>query len=420
MILSHSDPIYNKRVTKASSALVIRLPFFGYLLFGSSVKVVGENIPTMATDGLKLYCGVEFVKAEDFDIVMFGLLHELLHVYFNHAGRRETRHPMIWNIAVDIFVNGECSMLLSPGLGPSGSPIPWKVPDRFIQPQAWATGKTAEEIYEILKKQFDLAADALEKYLPKDASGKPFEGEISTGHDIIEPKGGTPVDSDQDGDGLGPQADAEFQNSFREDISRAKALAERSPLHKELPDTIRSRMDKILKPTLPWGSLVRGQLSQDLGWASQTYCPPKMKYYPIILPQTRTLKERKLLLGVDVSASVTQKLIQIFITNVQSAAMRATEIIIVSFDEIVREVYRTKRPKEIYNHVKFISGAHSFTSAVGMFEIAEKENPSAICVLTDGYIDLPDKVFHNTTFVIPEGGQVQPWGRTYTMEHPWR
>lgn len=415
MILNGSDPIYNRRMTKASSALVIRLPFFGYLLFGSAVKVVADDIPTMATDGVKVYCGVEFVKQEDFDIVMFGLLHELLHVYFNHHGRRENRNPFLWNIAIDIFVNGECSSLLA-STGADGKMYHWPVPKRFIQPQDWAANMTAEQIYEVLKKQEDEKPGHCTSYLPKEADGTPMQGEISTGSDLRDP---SPEDASSSGsDDL--QENPEFQNTFRQDIARAKALAERSPLHKPLPQTIISRMDKLLRPTLPWGALVRGHLSQTLGWDAQTYCPPKMKYYPIILPQTRTTKERKLLLAVDVSASVTQELIQIFITNVQAAAARATEIIIVTFDQVVREVHRTKRPRDIYDHVKFVSGAHSHTSAIGVFQIAEEERPSAICVLTDGYISLPNKIFRNTTFVIPEGGNVLPWGKTFVMEHPWR
>lgn len=415
MILSFNDELYNRRVTKAASALVIRLPFFGYLLFGSTVKVVADpSVQTMATDGIKIYCGIEFVKDEEYDIVLFGLLHELLHVYFNHASRRDGRDPRLWNIAIDMYTNEQCSILL--GSEENGRSVYWRVPKRFIQPQAWAFGKTCEEIYEVLKRQEKEDPEEIKSYLPPPEDGGGEGSEVSEGTDLRTPTGGEDGD-----DGLdGPQADPAFQESFRQDIASAKALAERSPLNRELSKQVQSRMDKILRPTLPWGSLVRGGLSGDLGWDEATYCPPKTKYYPIILPQTRSLKERKLVLGVDVSASVTQELIRIFITNVQAAAARATEIIIVVFDQVVREVHRTKRPRDIYAHVKFVSGAHSHTSAMGVFEIAKKERASATCLLTDGYIVIPETPHPNTTFVIPEGGQILPWGKTYIMEHPWR
>ncbi len=424
MILSSHDKLYNRRVTKASSALVIRLPFFGYLLFGSTVKVVEDSIATMATDGAKIYCGVEFVKTEDFDIVMFGLLHELLHIYFNHHARRGDRDPKTWNIAADMFVNEQCGELLGSEDG-DGKVRRWPIPKRFIQPVTWAAGKTVEEIYEIIKKQEEQTPGISKQYLPKPkGSGEEEEGEVAenqdeigNGGDMREPEGGMePSDEGM----TGPQADPEFQSSFRQDIAHAKALAERSPLQRKMTGHVHSRMDKILRPTLPWGSLVRGNVANDLGWDEATYCPPKTKYYPIILPQTRKTVERKLLLGIDVSASMTDALVRICITNVQAAAQRATEIIIVVFDAIVREVHRTKRPRDIYSKVKFVSGAHSHTSAMGLFEIAKKEKPSAICIMTDGYIDIPDLPVRNTTFVIPEGGNVLPWGKTFVMEHPWR
>lgn len=418
MIIRHSDDeVYNRKLTKASTSLVIRLPFFGYVLFGTAVRVIADpTISTMATDGVNIYCGVNFAKNEPFEVVTFALLHELIHVYFNHVGRRGSRDPKTWNIAADIYVNGQCSELL--GENVNGTFTLWKVPDEFIQWDPVFAGKTVEEIYELIKKQEEQKAGSMQGYLPKGKDGKPSDKEVSNGQDMVEPReAAKQYQAGADGD---PQDSQDFQETFRQDISRAKSLADQSAFSKPLPSAVRSRMDKILRPTLPWGSLVRGHLSEALGWDEATYCPPKMKFYPIILPQTRTVKERKLLLGVDVSASVTQELIKIFISNVEAAAHRATEIIIVTFDAVNREVFRTKRPGDIYRFMKFVSGAHSHTSARGVFEIADKEKPSAICILTDGYIYLPDRPYKRTTFVIPEGGRVLPWGKTYVMEHPWR
>ena len=405
MIVPGHDDSYNRRMTKAASALVIRLPFFGYLLLGSSVRIVESDEPTMSTDGLKIYCGIEFVLKEELDIVTFGLLHELLHIFFNHHARRGSRIPKIWNIAVDIFTNGQCMELLGTD-SPKGF-VSFQVPPRFIQWQPWAAGKTVEEIYDIIMKMAQQDPSTPDKLLPEKAD----QG-VGDGSDLRPP----PVNADPL---QGPQGNTEWQEQFRQDVSYAKALSEKSVLHKPLSDTVQSRMDKVLRPTLPWGSLIRGGLSTDLGWDEATYAPPKVKYYPIILPQTRRVKERTLLLGIDVSASVTDELIRIFITNVQAAAHRATKTVIVTFDQVVREVYETTQPRHIFDHVKFNSGAHSYTSALGVFENADRVRPSAICVLTDGYIELPEKPYRKTTFVIPTGGRTPPWGTTYVMEYPW-
>lgn len=415
MILNDADSQYNNRMTKAATSLVIRFPFFGYLLFGSSVKVYPDDCNTMETDGISVYCGRKFVVAEDFEIIMFGLLHELLHIYFNHHGRREDRQPKLWNIAADIFVNGQCSELLG-STSSRGTLVRWPIPKRFIQYPDWADSKTVEEIYMILKKEEDAKSGSTNQYLPQD--GK--DDEIGNGTDMREPPQTPEGKEAEAGVDAGPQlSNKDFQEAFRQDIAHAKALSEKSSLHKVLPHLVRERMEKVLRPTLPWGSLIRGGLSSDLGWDEATYAPPKIKYYPIILPQTRVVKERVLLLGIDVSTSVTDTLIRIFITNVQAAAHRASKVIVVTFDAVVREVYTTTQPRHIFDHVKFKSGAHSHTSALELFEIAKKEKPSAICILTDGYITLPDIPFKKTTFVIPTGGKKPPWGTTYVMEHPW-
>lgn len=402
LLPKQDDNLFNRRLSKAGSSLVIHLPFFGYLLFGSGIKVIcEESIDTMATDGINVYVGYQFVMMEDTEILMFGLLHEVLHIYFSHASRQGDRDEKVWGTAIDIYTNGQCSELLGTQM-PTGLQK-WKVPDRFIQPQAWADGKTVEQIYDLLITMKKQDPDALKKLHPQ-------ADRMGSGNDLIK----TPKGSED------PQSNTEWQEIFRNDVAHAKVLSENNVLQLPMSSEVKSRMDKILRPTLPWGSLLRGTLSQDLGFDEMTYCPPKMRYYPIILPQLRSTKERTLVILVDVSASVTQELINIFITNVQAAAHRATKTVIVTFDQIVREHYEVKHPRYIFSKVKFMSGAHSYTSAVDAFRIAKEAKPSSVACLTDGHIELPDYVVPHTTFIIPEGGKQQPWGKHYIMEHPWR
>lgn len=406
MILKNSvDPICHRRLIKAGTALVIRNPFFGYILFGSAVKVhVEEGLRTMATDGISVYCGAKFLLKEPIEVIEFGLLHELLHIYFNHHSRRGSREPELWNIAVDIYVNQQCSELLGDGKND------WKIPDRFVQPQEWAKGLTAEEIYDILLKAQQENPDSIAKYQPGD-------DELGKGDDL-RPMPAPPAGVDPND----PQANKEWQSTFQQDVAHSRSLSEATSDHaRPLSKAVRDRMQKIMKGTLPWGTILRGEVSHDLGWDEATYCPPKVKYYPIkvILPQTRSTKERVLLLGIDISASVGDELIRTFISNVMSAAMRATKTVIVTFDQVQRDYHETTNPKNIYQYVKFVSGDHYKTSAMCVFEAADRVKPNAICILTDGYIDIPEKPYMNTTFVIPEGGNRLPWGRNIVMEHPW-
>lgn len=414
MIITGSDPVGTRNIERAASELTIRLPFFGYLMLGTAIKVVEhKGIQTMATDGIHVFWSTKFAREEGAAILLFALLHEVLHIFLNHHMRQDYREPALWNRAIDIYVNMMCSELLG---GANGR---WPIPKRFIQPEEWARGLTAEQIYERLLKKREQAAEERKKEEEEAAAkGEPppplpemEEGdELSDGADLIDPAEGS---SDA-------QMDVRWQDAFREDAVRANALAAKTTTARELPKAVQQRLLKLKRASLPWASLVRGELTTLLGHDNISYAPPKMRHYPVILPRVVKNAERVLVVAVDVSASMGNAFMQTCISNVQAAALRATKTVVITFDAVVREVYETTRPKEIFSRVHFQPGWHTHTSAVEMFAIAKNANPSAICVMTDGYIKLPNEPMPKTLFIIPEGGQVQPWGKTYVMEHPWR
>ena len=134
------------------------------------------------------------------------------------------------------------------------------------------------------------------------------------------------------------QLDSEWQDAFREDVVRASALSSKTVTARALPGAIHQRMLKLTRATLPWASLVRGQLSTLLGHDNISYAPPKMRHYPIILPRTCKQTERILVVAVDVSTSMGDAFVQTCISNVQAAASRATKTIVITFDAVVREL----------------------------------------------------------------------------------
>jgi len=137
-----------------------------------------------------------------------------------------------------------------------------------------------------------------------------------------------------------------------------------------------------------------------------------------MLPSTTSLKMKKLAILVDVSASMTKNIMDAVIANIGPAAARATSTVVVTFDEVVREVIETKQPKEVLRRVKFLSGDHSRTDSRGAFEVARRYAARATVCFTDGLIILPE-VQWPTTFVVPQGMKPLPWGKTIVMEVNW-
>lgn len=63
------------------------------------------NIPTAATDGKRYYWNPKFVSRLDMIGLRIVCAHEAWHAIYMHPARRGSRHPKLWNIAVDYVVN---------------------------------------------------------------------------------------------------------------------------------------------------------------------------------------------------------------------------------------------------------------------------------------------------------------------------
>jgi predicted metal-dependent peptidase len=183
---------------------------------------------------------------------------------------------------------------------------------------------------------------------------------------------------------------------------------------------VASRMSEVLKGTVPWGRLLRGDLIDKMDQQYATWSPPRRKYYPFIpLPSYQSTKTRRLVLPIDVSASVGERMMKAFIANTMPAALRADETIVITFDQVIREVVRTRRPQNILREVKFLQGAHSYTDVRPVFDLIKTLRPSATAILTDAYLAYPDEPHPETLFVVPRGAGRPPWGKVYVMEESW-
>ena len=91
----------------ARVGLLLRHPFFGNLATRLTIKEGGDWCKTAATDGRHIFFNKEFFEALSVDQIKFVLAHEIMHNVFDHMGRRDGRHPRIFNYAGDYCVNGQ-------------------------------------------------------------------------------------------------------------------------------------------------------------------------------------------------------------------------------------------------------------------------------------------------------------------------
>ena len=59
----------------------------------------------MATDGRAVWFNTAWCETQGAEKTMGIVAHEVLHVVNKHHLRRRERHPRLWNVACDLFVN---------------------------------------------------------------------------------------------------------------------------------------------------------------------------------------------------------------------------------------------------------------------------------------------------------------------------
>ena len=64
-----------------------------------------ESINTMATDGKVLLYSEKFIEEHDEKTLSAVIIHEVLHVIFEHPYNRGDRNPKLWNVACDYCIN---------------------------------------------------------------------------------------------------------------------------------------------------------------------------------------------------------------------------------------------------------------------------------------------------------------------------
>ena len=126
----------------ARIGLLLRHSFFGNLATRMKLVNADEWCSTAATDGITFYYNSRFIKMLKPKEIEFLFGHEVLHVVYDHMGRRNERDPQIWNIADDYAVNAD---LKRHNVGTFITTVPCLYETKY-------DGKPAEEIYDDLMK----------------------------------------------------------------------------------------------------------------------------------------------------------------------------------------------------------------------------------------------------------------------------
>jgi len=288
------DAEAREMLVSARIGLLLRHAFFGNL--ATRLKLVNgdEWLSTAATDGQTFYYNSRFIKMLKTKEVEFLVAHEVLHVVYDHMGRRNHRDPQIWNIADDYAVNAD---LKRHKVGQFITTVPCLYEQKY-------DGKAAEEIYDDLMKNVQkINIDSLiDQLLDDHMDGDGDEGE-----------GG---DGEQKGKGR-PQLSQEEKDRIRQEVKQAIINAAQSAEAGTLPVGVERLVRQVTDPVMPWRELIQTNLTSAIRTDYSWMRPSRRGWHmDAVMPGMTPGEEIDVVVSIDMSGSISDKQAQAFLGEI--------------------------------------------------------------------------------------------------------
>jgi predicted metal-dependent peptidase len=283
-----------ERLVGARIGLLLRHSFFGNLATRMKLVNADEWCSTAATDGRTFYYNSRFIMMLKPKEVEFLVGHEVLHVVYDHMGRRGERDPQIWNIADDYAVNAD---LKRHKVGQFITTVPCLYESKY-------DGKPAEEIYDDLMKNVQKISieDLVDQMIDDHMDGEGEEGKEGDGEDK--------------GKGR-PKMSQEEKDRIRQEVKQAIIQAAQSAEAGTLPKGVERLIRDATDPVMPWRELIQTNLTSairnDYSWMR----PSRRSWHmDAIMPGMTPGEEIDVVVSLDMSGSISDKQAKAFLGEI--------------------------------------------------------------------------------------------------------
>ena len=359
-----------EKLTTARIGLLLRHPFFGNLATRMKLIDATDWCNTLATDGRNFYYNNDFVNKLTPKQAEFGFAHEVLHNIFDHMGRRDTRDPMLSNIAADYAAN---QILKDERIG--------EVPDwiKIFQDNKYR-GMSYEEIYA------DLEKDAIKIDITE-------LGELLDDHldgDEESPGGGSDEEKDKEGNGNGrPKLTAEEKKQIRDEIKEAMVAAAQSAGAGKVPAGIARYIQVFTEPKMDWRQMLRMNI-QSILKSNFSFSRPnrKSQHSGAILPGMLNEETIDVSVAIDMSGSISNKQAQDFLSEVKGIMdeYKDFKLDLWCFDtEIYNYAKFTGDSSDEINDYEVKGGGGTDVDCVFKYFKDNEIEPKRLVIFTDGY-----------------------------------
>lgn len=392
-----------ERLVSARISLLLKHSFFGNLATRLKLVNADEWCGTAATDGQLFYYNSRFIMMLKPKEVEFLVAHEVLHVVYDHMGRREHRDPKIWNIADDYAVNAD---LKRHKIGEFITTVPCLYEKKY-------DGKSAEEIYDdLLQNCKTISMDELiDQLLDEHLDGEEDGDGDEDGEEI-----------DGSGKGKGrPKMSSEERERVRQEVKQAIINAAGSADPGTLPAGVERLIKSHTNPVMPWRELIQTNLTSCIR-ADYSWIRPSRRGWHLdaIMPGMTPGQEIDVVVTLDMSGSISQKQAQDFLGEIGGMmnSFDGYKVHVFCFDT---EVYNPKdfhsdNMDSIDEYVPEGGGGTDF-DCIFTYLKEHAIDPKRLIVFTDGYPcgSWGDADYCDTTWIIHGDPNPNPPFGTYAI-----
>jgi predicted metal-dependent peptidase len=392
------DALARERLVTARIGLLLRQSFFGNLATRLQLTNADEWCSTAATDGLKFYYNSRFIMMLKPKEVEFLVGHEVLHVVYDHMGRRGTRDPQIWNIADDYCVNAD---LKRHKIGQFITTVPCLYEQKY-------DGKSAEEVYDDLMKnvqKIDINS-LVDQLIDDHMDGEDGEGD---------------GDGDQDGKGKRPKMSPEERERMRQEVKQAIINAAQSAEAGQLPLGVERLIRQATDPVMPWRELIQTNLTSAIRTDYSWMRPSRRGWHmDAIMPGMTPGEEIDVVVAIDMSGSISNKQAQAFLGEIGGMmdSFDGYKVHVFCFDTETYnpQDFTSENLDSIEGYEPMGGGGTDFDS---IFDYLKKVGnvPNRLIVFTDGYPcgSWGDPDYCDTTWIIHGDPNPNPPFGTYAL-----
>jgi predicted metal-dependent peptidase len=388
-----------EKLVTARIGLLLRHSFFGNLATRMQLINADEWCSTAATDGLKFYYNSRFIMMLKPKEVEFLVGHEVLHVVYDHMGRRGNRDPEIWNIADDYAVNAD---LKRHKVGEFIKTVPCLYEQKY-------DGKAAEEIYDDLMKNVqkisieDLVDQMIDDHMDSDGDGE----------------------GDQEGEGnkkgKRPSMSPEERERVRQEVKQAIINAASSAEAGSLPLGVERLIKQHTNPVMPWRDLIQTNLTSAIRTDYSWMRPSRRGWHmDAIMPGMNPGEEIDVVIAIDMSGSISNSQAQAFLGEIGGMmnSFDGYKVHVFCFDT---ETYNPKdfssENMDLIDEYEPMGGGGTDFDCIFKYLKDVGNIPNRLIVFTDGYPfgSWGDADYCDTTWIIHGDKNPNPPFGTYAI-----